>query len=404
VPQHAFQERNRTCTLTIMAGRRGVSGSWLITVSSVVISLIGAIGACGEPETQTGAVGSSGSGSDSAGTGSQAGEGGSQGEPANGGVSGAEFTAGTGGQGGAAEGGADAGAGTGAAGGSGDGGSVGDCLIDRECAGGESCTDGTLEMVCVRARDACGSHDDCELFEYCDGFCKPANGLGALCSPGERCARETGTPYVMPCVDGYCTSIPPYPEPCIDDEGVSLCGPSNLCVGDFGVPCEPGIDDCQCMPFGALEMYCDTYCSHDVCGTGYANPEGCDPGLWCDRYYPGQYHPRGFCVEKAPAGAGCERDGATPVCLEGHYCREDLVVPEGRTCLLSPGENEPCLDVALCHNTEEKAGCSPCAPGLYCDEETCRRMAAYGEACVDRECGEGLRCATATVGGHCSEP
>lgn len=352
-------------------------------------------GGCGDDEPSGDpTAGTSGTGTSSAGSGggeppSNAGEGGG---PVAGNAGTSPIEGGQKAGGAAGEAGASAGAPSptgGAAGAAGAGGSGSSaCLVDSQCLG-QSCVGGAPATLCLPPHVACASHADCALDEYCDGYCRPAELLSAPCSPGNRCGTTEVGPnnriVQMWCVDGACREPLLVGQDCPDWNS-----PPDLC--ELGTSCSRSFvdqDTITCQPWGEAFDFCDF-------------GRRCKPELHC---LIADDFDENICVPRLRLGDLCGPNDAP--CEEGVYCSYD----EG-SCLLSPGEGEPCV-VSLHHtspppgaplcDTAKGTDCSPCALGLVCQAGVCRRPAAEGAACDSIRCESGLACVPALLGGVCDD-
>lgn len=108
----------------------------------------------------------------------------------------------------------------------------------------------------------------------------------------------------------------------------------------------------------------------------------------------------GTCTPRQPRGAGCTYVDDECSAVEGpSLCR-------GGTCdewpALGFGEGEYCGSPGFVGYSEWWSGASPCAAGLHCIDDHCRRGAALGEPCDAAPCDSGLVCVPTDDGPRCA--
>ncbi|MEI9951393.1 MAG: hypothetical protein WDO74_21070 [Pseudomonadota bacterium] len=299
----------------------------------------------------------------------------------------------------------------------GSGGMLGDrCFADRDCPS-SNCTGTSTDLLCVPIADACTTDADCDITEYCDGYCHRAAAFGSPCSANGRC----GDPGI------FCDQ---HMGLCLMPESPATCSSDSDCP--MGIPCRfyghVGPPKRICLGPGTVGQWCDTNpCGDGLCCTPIAgsfacmipktcgitgdahdcNTFDCVVGQHCD------YETATTCINNLSEGSPCTNRasrvqvGAEP-CAPGMYCGGDPLA--GFFCRKSPGEGEPCVVAAEAsaagHATctdKYQHGCSPCALGLYCGADgRCAAYARAGEPCANRTCASDLRCTQGLTDGKCA--
>ncbi|HAN30743.1 MAG TPA: hypothetical protein DCQ06_04030, partial [Myxococcales bacterium] len=224
----------------------------------------------------------------------------------------------------------------------------GDCISNEDCAGGAFCS--ANEQTCpgkCAARNARGqacTKDSCTKGLYCGegDTCTDKELDGGACTDDEHC------------LSGDCeqdSEDSPGNGP--DEKGVCVKAGMMPPTIKLGEPC-------------SLEMT-------SVCEAGAACVmTGLDPST---------SEPITLCKAKVAVDETCYL--GFPHCPSGYYC--DAKPQDGGSfegaCQALPKDGEACLTESF----------GTCAPGLVCDQGTCRKVARIGEACTSNAtCISGL--------------
>jgi len=230
--------------------------------------------------------------------------------------------------------------------------------------GGPACS-----RHCVPTDEACESHGQCPQTQYCDGYCRPAARIQEPCSPDDRCGEGLYCNASQVCA-ARIGLMQPYPGP--------------------GAPCVLGTFCAQAYAEPQYRCRAPAGVGEECQGELWPRPP-CQNGLFCMGPNPAYEY---VCEAAKLEGESC----LTGVCAEGTYC-DDLAWPS-LFCVRSPGRDEPCLPASACFPrflSDYTLGCSPCATGLYCDENgVCREPIAQGQDCAAIRCQSGLACVAAT--------
>lgn len=208
--------------------------------------------------------------------------------------------------------------------------------------------------------DLCDSDEDCDLGNFCNGgmnngsamgICTAAKAAGSTCKTDEECMGELACVGNFGAVNGICRDVRVANAPMCDANSfayachghqvcetpgsnmIGMCRPAanlgqtcNVMNGvasycGFFMSCEGGL----CREPGALNEMCTV--SSSFGGGGFANPNGCNMGLFCDIDVTGQ--PSGVCREPQDNNATCTRDS---------NCDSDYCAPGAtpRTCQTYP--------------------------------------------------------------------
>ena len=232
------------------------------------------------------------------------------------------------------------------------------CRTDPDnCPEGQLCD--AASRMCVD--EPCGTDDDCDAGQYCDGDGACIDG----CREGQDCGEPDADGRSLVCNTDSRSCEPLFPccnaDACTEElpdacaagggdviDGVATCG-QNPC----GDECE---EDTQC----ALGQYCNLEDNRCADGCRLDDPSTCLPSEFCD-----------------PDKHTCE----TQMCIDDDECPDDRYCDEDTNLCVIGCRDEPdnCPDGEQCVDRECVSRCNPAAPegdpagclaGSYCDPIT----------------------------------
>ena len=228
-------------------------------------------------------------------------------------------------------------------------------LIDQS-AYGRSCVPATTDR-----EQLCPARSDCTTVGAAAPTCIARGARSGLCRGP---LRDCDPGLVCGSIGSSCDSPAALGEPC----------ESRGCIAGASCLVRSPLSESRCVADGILNASCRA-------PTGTAAP--CDAPLTCRRV-----DTRSICVQETALGAPCD---TAAYCAGGGICAPDAM---GRSVCTLPGAEGTRCGSAVGQPL-------PCAAGLRCVDQFCRRTHASTEACDDdRGCDAGLSC----VAGHCTAP
>ena len=287
------------------------------------------------------------------------------------------------------------------------------CTEDANCAAGY-CDLGTFTCAAAQTPgQACRGTGECDTASWC----KPG-AVASVCvsekrvGEGELCAgNEVVCNDGLVCEASFCVRRSELGGWCDDSSGINYCPDQarcrhNVCVelGSFGAACQ-NHGDCK------AEFHCDG--GSGTCAWRAAQGEPCDVApcraeLWCD---PGMARPT--CVGRSGMGMACDTDPTR--CAKGLWCDTNATPTAVCVPLAAAGEacdQRACGDDLVCRNNAgtcqarlgQDINCTvteSCQTELYCaaldnPEQTCEalQVVGQGQPCGGRDvaCQAGLYC------------
>lgn len=188
------------------------------------------------------------------------------------------------------------------------------------------------------AGQACDSDDDCDNGNFCNGgtnngmaagICTTAKAEGSTCKTDTECTGELACVGNFGALNGICRNVRTANAVCDANNFAYACHGRQVCETpgtNMTGMCRPAASLGQaCNVMNGVASYCGFFmsCEGSLCrepgalnemctvstsfgGGGFANPNGCNMGLFCDIDVTGQ--PSGVCREPQANNATCSRD------------------------------------------------------------------------------------------------